>query len=391
MAKRRYNGEGTISQRKTGTWQARISYVDPLTGQRKRASVDGPTSAAVQAKVKELRERLDAGKPVKDTNRTVADWLTRWCETTLAVSDRKESTKALYTTLARKHLQAAPFGNITLDKLRATDVEALILSLRAKKLADSTVRQVYTVLRLALSGAVRDGLVGVNVAATVDRPGIERREAKCLSDTDLTLVLRAAESSRYYVALLLIAETGLRRGEALALRWDTRVLNLDEGWLRVEKTIGRIGKRLVTSEPKSVRSRRTVPLSAAMVAELKKHKANQAAEKLRAGSQWTNSGLVFTTEVGRAVEPRNLLRVIEAAVSKAGEKDEELAARLEGVGVHTLRHSAATDWLENGTHIKAVADLLGHSSISVTGDIYGHPSQAAARAAIDGRASRLGL
>ena len=96
---------------------------------------------------------------------------------------------------------------------------------------------------------------------------------------------------------------------------------------------------------------------------LKSHRATQAAEKLRAGEHWTDSGLVFATEFGRPVEPRNILRTIELAAKKAG---------VEGIGVHTLRHSAATAWLDAGVHIKAVADLLGHSSISITGDIYGH-------------------
>lgn len=83
---------------------------------------------------------------------------------------------------------------------------------------------------------------------------------------------------------------------------------------------------------------------------------------------------MFTTEFGAPVEPRNVLRTIELAAAKAG---------VEGVGVHTLRHSAAVAWLEAGVHIKAVADLLGHSSISITGDIYGHTSDATTRAAID--------
>lgn len=82
------------------------------------------------------------------------------------------------------------------------------------------------------------------------------------------------------------------------------------------------------------------------------------------------------------MDPRNLLRVIRVA---------SRAAKVDGVGVHTLRHSAAVAWLESGVHIKAVADLLGHSSIAITGDIYGHTSDDTARAAVDGLAARLGL
>lgn len=131
-------------------------------------------------------------------------------------------------------------------------------------------------------------------------------------------ILKAAQTSRYYPALALITATGLRRGEALALVWDTSIVNLDEGWLKVRKTLGRVNGALKTSEPKTERSRRTVPLSPAVVAMLRRHKAGQSAEKLRAGNQWHDSGLVFTTELGGPVDPRNLLRVIEVAAKAAG-------------------------------------------------------------------------
>ena len=221
----------------------------------------------------------------------------------------------------------------------------------------------YTVLRAGLDGAVRDGLLARNPAALVRRPGVERQEAKHLDADGVAAVLAAAAGSRYHPALVLIAATGLRKGEALALSWDR--VDLDAGVLRVAATIGRIGGRLVISEPKTDRSRRTVPLSPAVVAMLRRHRTEQKAEKLRAGDQWTDSGLVFTTELGAAVDPRNLLRVIEAAAKAAG---------ADGVGVHTLRHSAAVSWLEAGVHIKAVADLLGHSSIASPATSTGTPA-----------------
>jgi integrase len=97
---------------------------------------------------------------------------------------------------------------------------------------------------------------------------------------------------------------------------------------------------------------------------------------------WTETGLVFTTELGTRFEPRNILRTIEIAAEKA---------ELDGIGVHTLRHSAAVAWLESGVHIKAVADLLGHSSIAVAGDIYGHTSDHTARAAVEHLSGKFGL
>ncbi|WP_326564871.1 site-specific integrase [Mycobacterium sp. 3-98] len=206
-----------------------------------------------------------------------------------------------------------------------------------RALSDSTIRQTYTVLRAGLDGAVRDGLLGRNPAAAVTRPGIARQEVKHLDASGVALVLKHAEESRYHAALVLIASTGLRKGQALGLAWDR--IDLDTGVLKVTATLGRIGDRLVMSEPKTACSRRAVPLNAGVVTMLRKHRAAQLADRLRGGNQWRETGLVFTTEFGGPVDPRNLLRVIEVAAKAAGVAD---------VGVHTLRHSAAVAWLEAG-------------------------------------------
>jgi integrase len=236
------------------------------------------------------------------------------------------------------------------------------------------------VLRLGLDGAVRDGLLARNPAHSVQRPGVARKEAAHLDPQQVAQLLTAAESSRYHTALLLIATTGLRRGEALALRWSD--VDLDAGVLRVQDTVQRIDGKLSTGPVKTDRSRRTIPLSPAIVALLRRHRVTQLEERMRAANQWTDTGLVFTTDLGHVVEPRNLLRVVEAAAKRIG---------LDGVGAHTLRHSAATAWLESGVHIKQVSDLLGHSSVAITGDVYGHGSDQSARAAVDGLSGALGF
>jgi integrase len=380
MAKRRGNGEGAIAKRTNGTFEGKISIADPQTGERRRVSVYGETAPIVRAKMKALRNRVDAGAPIRDASATVAEWLKRWRETTLAVSDRKPATRSLYGALSRKHLESPPFGSIPLDRLRASDIEGLLLTLRdERKLSESTVRQVFIVLRLGLDGAVRDQLIATNPASRVKRPGVTAREAVHLSAADVTALLKACEESRYHRALVLISATGLRRGEALALPWSA--VDLEAGALRVTATVGRIDGELVVSTPKTAKSRRTVPLDPAVVTMLRKHRTEQKAEQL-AAHVWTDQGLVFTDETGGLVDPRTVLRVLQDAAA---------GLKMTGVGLHTLRHSAAVDWLENGIHIKQVADLLGHSSIAITGDVYGHATDAGARAAITGLAARLGL
>ena len=174
----------------------------------------GPTAKAVRAKLHAARGRLDAGAPVRDATRSVADWLSHWRATTLAASDRKESTRALYANLARKHLEPAPFGAIPLDRLRPSDVEALVLALpRPRGLSDSTVRQIYTVLRAGLDGAVRDGLIAPQSGGPGEPSG---RRAPRGQAPGRRCGCGGAEgpprASRYHPALVLIAATGLRRG-----------------------------------------------------------------------------------------------------------------------------------------------------------------------------------
>ncbi|ALA06673.1 integrase [Mycobacterium phage OBUpride] len=386
---RRGNREGTYRHRPDGRWEARLLYDDPVTGERRRASFYGKTKTAVRAKMREAIDRLDADAPVRDAAVTVADWMRRWCTTTLLVSGRADSTKSLYGTLSRQYVEPAPFGAIRLDRLRTSDVEALVLRLQqatrpgrdgtpVRAVADSTIRSTYTVLRQALDGAVRDGLMARNPAAAMKRPGLSRPEVRRINDAQLADLLAATAGSRYHRALLLIAATGLRAGEALALRWDA--VDLDAGSLRVVATVGRVERRLRLTTPKTERSRRTVPLTPDMVSMLRRHRADQLAERLRAANVWEDHGLVFPSAFGRPVDPRNLLRVVEQAAAQVG---------LEGVGVHTLRHAAAVAMLEAGIHIRAVADILGHSSVAVTGDIYGHTSDATARAAVDVLSARL--
>ena len=377
---KRSNGEGNIRQRPNGSWEARVSYIDPENGRRKRVSFYGRTKTEVRSKLKDGVARLEAGTAPKDASITVGQWLAHWRSTTLEASDRKPTTKQMYVRLSKNHLENSSISSVRLDRFRASNVEGLLVELRAKKLADTSVRLIYTVLRQAFDGAVRDGLVSRNPVADVKRPRATPKEAKFLDVSQVGVLLQAVDDSRYATVLKLIAATGLRAGEACGLRWED--VDLDDGTLRVRKTAVILHNRVELLEPKTAKSRRTVPLSGATVAMLRKHKATLAAEKLAAGDQYADLQMVFPTRLGTILSPRNLLRVVDVAAKREG---------LDGVGVHTLRHSAAVAWLEAGVHIRAVADLLGHSSISITGDVYAHVSESTSRSAVDGLSDALGF
>jgi integrase len=380
MATRRADREGSYRQRPNGLWEASTRYT-AADGERKRLSVYGKTRAEARGKLNDARKRIAEGAPPRDNKQTIGSWLESWRTTALPASSRKATTQELYANLCRKHLEGdTDLAVLRLDQIRPTHVEALVLRLRGKGLSDSTVRQVYTVLRAALDIAVRDGLLASNPTAKVKRPAVAPKEARYLSTEDVRRLLDQLDGLRYRLAVLLMAATGMRRGEVAGLRWSD--VDLTRGELTVAGIVVRVAGALEWTAPKTDRSRRRIPLTAGLIAELKKHRKAQIAERLHAGDQWTDTGAVFATEVGGWLDPRNLLRTVEIAAGKAG---------IENVGAHTLRHSAAVGWLESGVHIKAASDLLGHASISITGDLYGHTSDDAARAAVKGLGDALGL
>jgi integrase len=236
--------------------------------------------------------------------------------------------------------------------------------------AASTRRNAYAALRSAFDDAVVDGLLAASPVLRVRRPKATHDDARSLSPDEVARLLTGAHDLRYAAVLRLILGTGLRRGEALALRWID--VSLDRCELSIKRSLTRRGPELVISDAKTQRSRRVVSLSPSMVRLLTEHRAKQSAERLRAGNFWSDSDLVFATEFGCPVDPRNLLRTTTIAAKRAG---------LAQIGVHALRHTYATTALLNGVPIHVVSRNLGHSSIVITADIYGHLTDDAARSA----------
>jgi integrase len=316
------------------------------------------------AKLGEARSRLAADEPIKDARTPVASFINDWLKTALPASARRATTQATYAALARTHLTPAPFGVLPLDRLRPSDIEALLLAKRDAGLAEWTVKAIYKVCRQALDTAVRDGLIRRNPAAVVKPPTVQRSEARYLTPAEAGRLLEAAKEDRLYALLVLLLGSGLRRGEALALHW--RDVDLTAGHLWVKWSLARVGGRLLFSQPKTEKSRRFVSLPEPVIETLRRHRVGQASERL-AASVWhpwpDHDDLVFSTQFGTPIEPRNAARSFARIADRAG---------LDGASLHTLRHSAASALIASGTHIKVVQELLGHSTYAVTADTYAH-------------------
>jgi integrase len=237
------------------------------------------------------------------------------------------------------------------------------------------VSYIRAVLRSALSQAVVDGLVQRNVAALAKPPRIPRSEVRSLTPDEATALLTTARGDRLWALWVIALSLGLRRSELLGLMWAG--VDLEHGTVRVSRGVQRVGGQLVLDELKSASSHRTLPLPRVAGRALKEHRTRQAAERLHIGRAWADLDLVFCTEIGTPLDPRNLNRSFRSLLIRAGvgvvlvEKDGE-TRWVTRVRLHDLRHSCASFLLAQGASPRVVMEILGHSGIAVTMNTYAH-------------------
>lgn len=367
MTKRRGNGEGTIGRRKDGRWEARLIVgIDYESGKPKRAVLYGRTRAEVQHKMQAIQAELRLGSFVDPSNMTVKDWLERWSEYYAKPSVRI-STWESYDSMIRRHLVPA-LGSLPLQGLRPEHLQRLYNEkLRQERLqggrtlSPKTVAYMHTVLKIALKQAVREQLVIRNVADAVVPPRAARHEITPLSPQEMQQFLHAAQGHRFFLPFLLECVTGLRRGELLGLRWQD--VDFDGGAITIRQSLVRTRQGLVVSEPKTPKSRRTIPLPGSVLQRLAWLKQTQAENRRLLGAAYEDGEWVFCNAMGHPVEPHNLTRQFEVLLKRAG---------LPVVRFHDLRHSHATMLLMLNEHPKVVQERLGHSTVSMTLDTYSH-------------------
>ncbi|MFI1335667.1 tyrosine-type recombinase/integrase [Streptomyces sp. NPDC020845] len=223
------------------------------------------------------------------------------------------------------------------------------------------MRVLLVLLRAALEHAVREDELPRNVAKNVELSTGTKREIEPLTVKEGRQLLAAARGDRLWTAYELAVRIGLRRGEVLGLRWKD--VDLADGSVTIRQTIQRVGGQLLIAAPKTQRSARRIALPAECATALRARRAQQHGDRLAAGDTWRADGndLVFTTRYGTPIEPRNLNRAFTLLCDKAG---------VRRVRFHDLRHTCASLLHENGADARMIMEVLGHSSIRVTMDIY---------------------
>lgn len=241
--------------------------------------------------------------------------------------------------------------------------------------SSNVIKNLNKLLKYFFNYAVDEGYLLKNPCSgkKIVIPGereIEDMEVITFDDKELNLFKSVLESHRLKALFLLDLGTGLRQGELLGLKWTD--IDIDKKELHVNRSIKQVNiidqngdKEYKTIEqvPKTKRSLRTVPIPSKLIDVLNTHSIRQKTEKLKAGDSYVKSDYVFTTELGTTIDASNLTKQYKKLLIKA---------EIEYRKFHSIRHTYATKLFQRDTKLKTVSELLGHSSISITADIYTH-------------------
>jgi integrase len=373
----RGRNEGSLYQRSSdGVWVGAVSLPNG-----KRRVVYGRTQREARDKLRQLQRHVDDGYPVHSGRAmTVGQYLEYWLTVVLparvAAGHMRRTTLDSYDAVVRQNILPT-LGKLPLARLSPTHVRewlselGLRTSARGRPLSARTVAYSHAVLRSALSDAARDELVTRNVATLVKAPRTRGHQVNPLTPDEAKAVLVASADDRLRTLWIVLLALGLRRGEALGLRWSD--VDFDEGVVHIRRSLQRVlgdsdphsGKRswrLVETAPKTTGSVAALAMPRLVVETLIEHRQRQVEERLGA-KVWVDPDLVYTTPIGTPLDPQNVSHAWVALCGRAG---------IRRVRLHDLRHSAASFMVAAGVDIKVIQSVLRHSRLATTADIYAH-------------------
>lgn len=353
------NGEGTITHRKDGRWEARITHGRRPDGQPGRITVYGKTRKEVAEQLNALLTAQNRGVLVTPEKLTFGVYMQQWLDRKKAAG-RRASTIAGYTNMVDKHLSPL-IGEQRVQKLEPLNLEMLYGQLRAKGLGERMVQLSHVLMFNMLKQAKRDGIIVRNVAELVERPQVTPYEAAVWTGDQVMTFLDGIRAHRWYVLFYLSVTTGMRRGELLGLQWQD--IDVEEGRLTIRRNLTTAGRKVVMSEPKTKSGRRTLYLTPEALALLEEQRAAQEKLRLKLGDRWPGNGHVFTTQIGTTIKPVKASREFDVLGKQLG---------LPRIRLHDLRHTNASLASRQGMPIKVLSERLGHSTPGFTAKTYQH-------------------
>ncbi|HSW95190.1 MAG TPA: tyrosine-type recombinase/integrase [Patescibacteria group bacterium] len=379
-----------MRQRADGRWEARVRL-----GNGQRRSVFAKTQREALTKLRALHAEQDAGLRLDGRGQTVADYIKNWLDErdprTPAAGVRKlrHTTWAGHESRLRTHAIPA-IGSIPIGQLTPEHIRAMLTKISTSSLSPTTVAMVRDNLATILQRAVRDRVLPYNPVSAVDTITRAKAATYVLTADQARALIHAAAGDEYEALIVLALHTGLRSGEMFGLQWVD--VDLDKAQLTVRQSLIRVtGEGLRPSAPKTAASSATIPLTATAVAALRAHRVRQIEQRLKAGTNWQETGYVFTTELGTPVSASNYMRRhFYPIAALAGIPTRRQADGTQGLRLHDLRHGCGTLLISAGVKPKLVQTILRHSRLSTTMDLYVHAYDEDLRGAVASLESALG-
>lgn len=362
MGGRSANGEGSLYRRRAdGRWIGAVVIGYDEDGNACRKTVSGKTRSEAFTRLRDLQGKLAHGLPPPDDRLTLGELFDDWLGNVVPLRVAK-ATAANYESLVRMHIDPV-FGRQRLSQLQPGDVQHFVNTKLATGLSARTVRLLRGLLVQVLEYAVRQGKVVRNVASLTDGPRQQGESSgRSLTIEQAKQLIEAIKGERLEALYVLMLSTGIRPGEAFALPWKN--VDLDRSLVTVNQSLVRQpGGTVIGSGKTGRKGWRTIQIPEPVVSALRQHRIRQEAERLHAGELWEDHDLVFCTAIGTPLDPDSHRKAFARLTERAG------------IGrwhPHELRHSATSIMLAQGVPIDVVSKVLGHTSIRITADVYGH-------------------
>lgn len=354
MARKRANGEGTLTKRKDGRWQGAITIGRDENGRQLRKTVYGTTQSEARKKLDDLKKILDSTDLMAE-DVTLETYLGRWLEE--KARQVKPRTIESYKYTVERYINPK-LGRVKLSKLTPLKAQSALGKI-ADEVSPHTGNYARSVLVIALNQAVRWRLIAANPMNAVDKARIEEEDKILWTTEQVGTFLETAEGHRLYALFYLAITSGLRIGELLALTWD----DLQESRLHVRRNLTKEDGKLVLASTKTAKGRRTVTLAEDTLDVLRVHKDLQATEQANLGESWQRPGHMFTTTIGTLLDYRNVLREWHNLQDKA---------EVPRAGLHYARHLHVSLLIRHGFDPKTIADRVGHTNPAFTLRQYAH-------------------
>jgi integrase len=351
---------GSIVQR-GNSYRVRISYQDDA-GKRHQISKTASSKGRAEKLRTQILSELDKGVLAKPNKLTTGAYLEQWLKGSVA-STVAPGTYGSYAYITKKYL-IPELGGIKLWNLKPQHLQRLYADKLQQGLSPRSVQLMHITLHKALKNAIKTGLISRNPIDLVDPPKVERHEMKTMTEEDIGRFLDEARKGDYYTLFYIYLFTGIRRSEALALRWsDVDLLGCQ---LSINKTMQFLNKKVTFKSPKTANSRRLVALSPSTSVVLRLHReAQNKIRKYKEESPVSDDDLVFCQSDGLPYLPNTISHAWIKLVRRCG---------LDGVRLHDARHTHATLLFKSGVSAKVIQERLGHSSVAFTMNTYAHVS-----------------